>query len=163
MNRCFFGVEFCQFSTFISLICYRFLETSVKKWNLSFQFSKICDFWRIINANANYQLVINYKFGNLKLLDFQAWNGFLELLTIDNFGFVKFSIPSIVVFIFAYFWKIRVFGWKPFCKQILHDRFFFISFLYKSQVLHVSDYVNSWVINSRKNWILGNLCVIPSV
>jgi len=109
-NDLFPMTKILPFSTFISLIFYRFLETSVKKWNLSFHLSTICDFWKIINANANYKLVINYKFGNLKLLDFQAWNGFLELLTIDNFEFVKFSIPSIVVFIFAYFWKIRVLG-----------------------------------------------------
>ena len=110
LNRCFFGVEFCQFSTFIFSIFYRFLETSVKKWNLSFQFSQNCVFWRINYVDSNYKLIINYNFGNLKLLDFQAWNGFLELLPIDNFGFVKFSIPSIVVFSFAYFWKFRVFG-----------------------------------------------------
>ena len=31
LDRCFFGIEFCEFSTFISSNFYRFLETSVKK------------------------------------------------------------------------------------------------------------------------------------
>ena len=117
------------FLTFSLLFVRIFTVFCILVWKLEFSDSKfpISVFFEKNNCdNANYQLIIIYTFGNWKLFDFQHETDFL----IDNFEFGKFrSLESL-------FWDLHllekfviseVFGWEPFCKQILCVCFFWNS------------------------------------